>query len=147
MRRTKQAKPVFILTVLTMIAGMSINGRYMSQSVQAQDLNNQQAQQELFTNNYTPWEQANPPKNTSNAPGAANTITLATANMLRGQWMPGTSGNSWNYTYNNGYKLKNSVVRWVTQSVSGGGQVKDFHARWVAHDGKPYTFLWHFKIK
>jgi len=104
-------------------------------------LTNQQATQELFTNNYNVWKVANPPVNMSNAPHGCSEITQATANHLRGMWAPNAGPNTWNQTASTGHDAGNQITRWVTRSITGGGTVVDFHARWTS-----YRFLRHFKI-
>lgn len=102
----------------------------------------QEASQELFTDNYRPWESASPARNASNAPNGCSEISQATANALRGQWNPGSNPNDWNQTMATGHTVQsNNVRRWVTRSVTGGGTVVDFHAYWSG-----IRFLRHFKL-
>ncbi|WP_027819418.1 hypothetical protein [Paraburkholderia bannensis] len=100
-----------------------------------------QAQQELFTLNFTPWRAAIPMRNRSNAPHGCSEINERTAANLRRQWNPNSRPNSWNQSSGVGSHRHNNITRWVTRSVSGGSDVVDFHALFNST-----RFLWHFKI-
>lgn len=103
-------------------------------------VNNQQADQELF-GNFNIWTQANPAKDISNSPSACNQISQDTANNLRNKWNPNSKPNTWDQSSSTAYIDKSNIKRWVSRSVSGGPGVVDFHALWQG-----YKFLWHFEI-
>ena len=102
-------------------------------------LTNQQASQELYTQNYKPWTTQY--GRVSNAPNGCSQISIQTANYLRNTWVPGSSQNTWNQSMRTGYTTNDGITRWVTRSVSGGSEVVDFHAYWSG-----VTFLWHFRL-
>lgn len=103
-------------------------------------LTNQQAEQELYTNNYNVWRRGT--TNASNAPAGCSQITQATATFLRRTWNPNSAPNSWNQSNSTGFRMRDQgITRWVTRSVSGGSDVVDFHALWNG-----VTFLRHFRI-
>lgn len=101
-------------------------------------LTNDQASTELF-DQYKTWKVGT--TRVSNGPRGASEISRNTANYLRGRWNPNSKPNSWDQSLGTAFTTKDDISRWVTLSVSGGGSVVDFHAKW-----KNVTFLWHFKV-
>jgi hypothetical protein len=90
-------------------------------------LTTQQADKELF-DQYNQWKFGY--VRVSNAPIGCSQISARTAMSLRTKWVPGSPPNTWAQTQTTGFRLKDSTVRWLTRSVSGGVDVVDFHAIW-----------------